>query len=49
MKAPREEEEGGIIAQGVLDVNGFLLKQAANVRSASISRRCAIKEAIQNN
>jgi hypothetical protein len=48
MKAPREEEEGGIIAQGVNDVNGILSRQAANVRSASISRRCVIKEAIQN-
>jgi hypothetical protein len=49
MKAPREEEEGGIIAQGVHDVNGILSKQAADVRSASISRRCVIEEAIRNN
>ena len=49
MKAPREEEEGGIIAQGVNDVNGILSRQAADVRSASISRRGVIKEALQNN
>jgi hypothetical protein len=49
MKAPREEEEGGIIAQGAHDVNGIVSKQAADVLSASISRRCASKEAIQNN
>jgi len=48
MKAPREEEEGGIIAQGAHDVNGILSKQAADVLSVSVSRRCAIKEAIQN-
>lgn len=49
MKAPREEEEGGIIAQGAHVVNGILSRQAADVLSASISRHCAIKEAIQNN
>jgi hypothetical protein len=37
MKAPREEEEGGIIAQGVHDVNGILSKQAADVLPASLS------------
>jgi hypothetical protein len=36
MKAPREEEEGGIIAQGAHDVNGIVSKQAANVLPASI-------------
>ena len=49
MKAPREEEEGGIIAQSAHDVNGILPRQAADVLPASISRRYAIKEMKQNN
>lgn len=39
MKAPREEEEGGIIAQGANDVNLILGCQASEVLPVCLSGR----------
>jgi hypothetical protein len=49
MKAPREEEEGGIIAQGAYDVNGIFVGTGCRCARCKHFPSLRSKHAIQNN
>jgi hypothetical protein len=48
MKAPREEEEGGIIAQGASDVNGIFVGTGCRCVLCKHFPSLRSKQAIQN-